>query len=253
MIDWPDNAEAIIEDLREHDYSWGAIAGHFGVSLGTLRKFAQSHGLMEKTRYTRRFTPEEDAEIRRRYVENDNIELIAKSLNRSVGVLRQRIYHHHPDLLNLRVARTSRVINKIGKENLAHFDPNYHEAVDKYMQSQIQAKADARAAAIAAKAARKNFMLHIAQQDINNGKKRNDAIFELRASGMDLQTIGSYFGITRERTRQIFDKIALQRAMAVSTNGSKLVHTVDQGAPDANVGTDTGPDITGEATFKNGN
>lgn len=216
IINWPADTKEIIEKMRANNYSWNDIALHFGCNVLTIRNKAiklNAHVAREQ----KRFTPEEDAELRRAYIDLEDLKVTAAKMGRSYGVIRQRLYHYHHDLMfTTRTSESQRAVNRYGKEVLSAFDENYERAAKKIKAAKIEAKSIARAQAIAAREQKLRSDFEIADKEIAQGKNRNEAIFELRASGINLEVIGNHFNITRERIRQIFDKVATNKAYAIA-------------------------------------
>lgn len=210
-IKWPENTKEIIDQMRANNYIWRDIGNHFSVAKSTIRHKAYQFGY--NFRAQNFFTPEEDIEIRRAYLAFEDFHHVAAKMNRKRGDLVQRIRRVHPDIINtIRTAASMVAVNRYGKETLQAIDTDYAVASKKLKKAREQAKATARVAAIKAKEAKVRIALQQADQDMANNKDRNEAIFELRVSGITLENIAKHFGITRERVRQIFDAVATKKA-----------------------------------------
>lgn len=209
---WPDDTAARIQNMRAVGAAWQEIADSFGANIASVRYQASKLGLSRRER--RLFTPDEDAIIRADYAAHVDVNVTAAKLNRSHGVIRQRIYHHHHDLVNgSRSCRGTRALKKFGVELLEH-GATPAEALDAVEARMIAARASARAAAIDAKRDHYNYSLKVMLDQIANGKPRNQAIFEARMTGLSLEKIARCFGLTRERIRQICDSSAFELAVA---------------------------------------
>lgn len=209
---WPEDTVERIENFRKMNASWAEIATDFGCSVATVRNKAVSLGLFQPSP-PRKFSPEEDAVIRADYATYVPVDETARKLNRSSGVIRQRLFHHHRDLLNsTRTGRGTRALKRYG---IALLDQGAtpDEAAAAVRTKLMAAKAVARVAAINASESRRDRMLTAMKEQIANGKPRNEAIFEARSYGCTLQEIASCFDITRERVRQICDAMAFEIAV----------------------------------------
>lgn len=209
---WPKDTAQRIQDARTLGATWQVIADGFGCSLATIRNKAIELGLLEP-KLVRRFTAEDDAILRADYLANADLEETAKKIGCSYGVLRQRIYNNHKDLLNtVRTSHGTKQLKRYGLGLLAH-GATADEAAKNLKSKIIAAKAAARVAAISAKERRSNQIIETMLADIAGGKDRNVAIFEARAMGVSLQRIADNFDITRERIRQICDAEAFRAAI----------------------------------------
>jgi hypothetical protein len=247
-IHWPEDTRETIERLRSGHYTWREIADHFGCNVNTIVEKYRTLvlGVPEKAKgEKRRFTPEEDAEIRRAYQNFEDLTVTAAKMGRRRGDIYQRILRVHPDLLNkIRKTTTQVLINQYGIDTVKNFDANLHEAATKLRAAKVQAKAEARVAAIEAKAKHYALNFTLADQAIANGEDRNEVIFQLRAQGISLEKIGSHFKVSRERIRQIFDAVSLKKSLVRQLNESRTVQGVGQAAAAPNGRTDDGPEST---------
>lgn len=208
---WPDDTAERIASLRSVGAVWEDIALSFGVSLSTIRDKAINLGLLTP-KAGRRFDAGEDAIIRADYLANADLKETANKLGRTYGDVRQRIFHHHKDLLNSgRTGRGTKALKRYGPGILAHGETP-DAAAQALKAKMIAAKVAARVAAQNAKAARRNFIVETMMNQIAEGRNRNQAIFEARACGVELVKIAEPLGITRERVRQICDATALEFA-----------------------------------------
>lgn len=191
--------------------SFEAIAKDFGVSFATLRNKAIALGIHTATP-RRRFTPGEDQVIRADYLAHIDIAITAAKLGRTCGAVRQRIFHYLKDLLKQgRTPRSWRALRQYGSSMLAH-GASPDEAARKVKEIVTAAKAHARAAALEAKAKRRQEHIDLMLEQIAGGRERDAAVFDARALGARLDDIGRAIGVTRERVRQICDHYALKTA-----------------------------------------
>jgi DNA-directed RNA polymerase sigma subunit (sigma70/sigma32) len=86
------------------------------------------------------------------------------------------------------------------------------EAALKVKEMVAAAKAQARAAALEAKARRRQERIDLMLEQIAKGRERDAAVFEARSLGAALEDIGRAIGVTRERVRQICDHYAFKVA-----------------------------------------
>jgi hypothetical protein len=173
----------------------------------------------------RRFTPEDDAVLRADYLANVDLYLTAAKIGCSEGVLRQRIYHFHPDIVNTgRTAAGTKALKRYGQGLLQH-GATPDEAAANLRQSIIEARTAAKVSAVTARINKKNQALDEMVAAIEGGKDRNEAIFEARMLSIGLEDIASRFGITRERVRQICDKVAFDKAVALKISEHGVSHS----------------------------
>ena len=76
----------------------------------------------------------------------------------------------------------------------------------------MAARAQARAAALEAKARRRQEHIDLMLEQIAKGRARDAAIFEARSLGAALEDIGRAIGVSRERVRQICNDYAFKAA-----------------------------------------
>lgn len=206
---WPEDTAERITKMRGDGMTWQQIATDFGVGFQTIRTRAQRLGILH-SKGARRFTSEEDQILRAEWIAYTPIEEIAAKLQRSSGVIRQRIYYHHGDLRGVRSQPVSLAVRRFGRDVLkASSDPV--KAAQITREAVLNAKAAARMAAINARNERRQRLLTEMLAAVPNG--RDDAIFAARAAGLELQAIGDALGITRERVRQIYHRVAFERAL----------------------------------------
>ena len=208
---WPADAAQRIKAARERGASFEAIAKDFGVSFATVRNKAIALGVHVAVP-RRRFTPEEDEIIRADYLAHVDIAITAAKLGRSWGAVRQRIFHYMKDLLKQgRTPRSWRVLRQYGSSMLEQ-GASPDEAALKVKEMVAAAKAQARAAALEAKARRRQERIDLMLEQIAKGRERDAAVFEARSLGAALEDIGRAIGVTRERVRQICDHYAFKVA-----------------------------------------
>ena len=209
---WPEDTADRIMNMRQMGASWLAIANSFGVDQNTIRKKAITLGLLVP-RKNRRFTASDDAIIRADYLAHADLEETARKIGCSYGVLRQRIFHNHKDLLRtVRTPASTRAINKFGIELLRH-GRTPQEAAKNIREKVVVAKAAARVAAINAKNRQREQVVSVMIEQVRNGKPRDEAIFGARSLGVTLERIAECFDLTRERIRQICDAQAFRMAL----------------------------------------
>jgi hypothetical protein len=208
---WPADAAERIKAARDRGESFTAIGADFGVSFAAVRNKAIALGL-HAAAPRRHFTPEEDAIIRADYVAHVDIAVTAAKLGRSWGAVRQRIFHYMKDLVGQgRTPRSWRVLRQYGASMLDH-GATPDEAAVKVKEMVVAARAQARAAALEAKARRRQERIDLMLEQIAAGRQRDAAVFEARALGASLEDIGRAVGVTRERVRQICDQHAFKAA-----------------------------------------
>lgn len=110
-----------------------------------------------------------------------------------------------------RTPRSWRTLRQYGSSMLAH-GASPDEAALKVREMVKTAKAQARAAALEAKARRRQERIDLMLEQIAGGRERDAAVFEARAHGAGLEDIGRAIGVTRERVRQICDSYAFKAA-----------------------------------------
>jgi len=179
----------------------------------------------------KRWRPEEDEYLRQEWLRHTPAQEIAKALIRSVGVIRQRIFHNHKDLHGKRVPGATRLVRKHGHAVLqAGGTPA--EAAAAMKAAKVLAYADAKASATKAKQARYEVALSVMRSAIANGGDRDMAIFVARAEGVRLEALGKEFKITRERIRQICEKVAFTISLeAQLKNSDERARLLDQSQP----------------------
>ena len=208
---WPSDTAERIRAARERGASFEAIARDFGVSFAALRNKAIALGV-HTALPRRRFSPEEDRIIRADYLAHVDVAVTAAKLGRSRGAVRQRIFHTMKDLLKQgRTPRSWRVLRQFGSSMLEH-GASPDEAALKVKELVTAAKSQARAAALEAKARRRQERIDLMLEQIAGGRERDAAVFEARALGAALEDIGRAIGVTRERVRQICDHYAFKAA-----------------------------------------
>lgn len=208
---WPPDAAARIKAARDRGASFEAIARDFGMSFAALRNKAIALGVHTAVP-RRRFSPEEDRLIRADYLAHVDVAVTAAKLGRSQGAVRQRIFHYLKDLLKQgRTPRSARALRQFGSAMLEH-GASPDEAALKVKEMVTAATAQARAAALEAKARRRRERIDMMLEQIAGGRERDAAVFEARALGAALEDIGRAIGVSRERIRQICDHYAFKAA-----------------------------------------
>lgn len=208
---WPADTKERIEKMRADGCTWEEVAVSLGCSLSSIRKKAASLGLLLATKYVR-YSAEDDAYIAEEWRRGMPVEVIAENLGRSCGSIRQRMFSNHKDLRGIRTTQGTIIVKKYGIDVL-RLGKTPDEAAKFAREAVLSSKAKARVAAIEAKEARRRSIIDKMNEQIAAGIPRNDAIFEARASGLELERIATVVGITRERVRQIYDQTAFTRAM----------------------------------------
>lgn len=142
----------------------------------------------------RRFTEVDDSIIRADYAAYVAVEDTAFKLQRSIGVIRQRLLH-----LNLhRDSRKARLANRFGVEVLALSDDPGE--IRRQLAERDQHE---RAALDSAQAAKVTAVIADMQRALDAGEDRGVAFKAAMLQGATLQAVGDQVGITRERVRQI--------------------------------------------------
>ncbi len=209
---WPEDTAERIMDMRQMGASWLAIAKSFGVDQKSIRSKAIKLGLLVP-RKNRRFTASDDVIIRADYLSQADLQETARKIGCSYGVLRQRIFHQHKDLLKtVRTPASSKAIKRYGMELLRQ-GRTPQEAAKNIREKVIVAKAAARVAAINAKNRQREQVVSVMIEQVRNGKPRDEAIFEARSLGVTLERIAECFDLTRERIRRICDAQAFRMAI----------------------------------------
>jgi DNA-directed RNA polymerase sigma subunit (sigma70/sigma32) len=113
------------------------------------------------------------------------------------------------------------VLRQYGSSMLAH-GASPDEAALKVKEMVTAAKAQARAAALEAKARRRQERIDLMLEQIAGGRERDAAVFEARSLGASLEDIGRAIGVTRERVRQICDNYAFKAATDRMVSGTVL-------------------------------
>lgn len=235
---WPKDFDDRVVKMRSEGATWPEIAKSFGCTHSAVYLRARARGLFE-ARKNRRFTHEDDELLRAAYIGQRDLEEVAREIGCSYGVLRQRLYHFHHDLVRTaRTPRGTKALKRFGCGLMEH-GATPDEAAQAIKVKMIEAKAAARSAAISAK--EKFFGQSIAtmHREIEAGKARNTAMFEARALGISLERIAGEFGLTRERVRQICDAeairiiaekdLACQRIAAAIRGGGRPPDIANQG------------------------
>lgn len=218
---WPRDTAARIERMLAAKNTWPQLAVSFGCSTSTIRNKAIDLGL-HAPKKCRRFTPEDDAILRADYIANVDLELTAQKIGCSYGVLRQRLHHHHRDLMGTGRSSHGTVALKRYGQGLLEHGATAGEAAANLRQKIIAARTAAKIAAVQARKTRRGHMLDDMILEIKGGKDRNTAIFEARMLGLHLEEIAGRFDITRERVRQICDEVAFDAAVKQQINGHAL-------------------------------
>jgi hypothetical protein len=224
---WPVDTAQRIKAARDRGASFEAIARDFGVSLAAIRNKAIALGV-HTTLPRRRFTPEEDRIIRADYLAHVDVGVTAAKLGRSWGAVRQRIFHHMKDLLKQgRTPRSWRVLRRYGPSMLEHGNTP-DEAARKVKELVAVAEGHARAAALEARAKRRQERIDLMLEQIAGGRERDAAVFEARVLGAAFEEIGRAVGLTRERVRQICDQYAFKTAAdRMAANATSAGHVAD--------------------------
>lgn len=153
----------------------------------------------------RPFTPDECSVITRRFLAYDNVADIAASIGRSENTLRQKILH-----LGLR--RDVRVTHMLRNELPDHVRQVLIDRGAEEFLHAARAHADElRAQDQHARVSVEEKMNHDASAILADKEtSRRDKMIAMREAGFSLTAIGSYFDLTRERVRQITDKVYIK-------------------------------------------
>ena len=208
--------------MRSEGKTWREIGENLGCLGQTIRvKAVTEFGFT--LRKNKKFTPEEDIEIRRAYLAMEDMDETAARLGRTKGDIYQRLLRKHKEVINtVRSAVGSKAIKRYGKEVLLSLDPDYGVAARKLKELMADAAAKAKEEAAAVRANKVKLEFESADARIAAGEDRNDLIFELRSLGLSLELIGQHFGITPERVRQVFRDGAVKRIVIDEVNKLKV-------------------------------
>lgn len=149
----------------------------------------------------RRFTPEEDAIIKADYTAYIPTLTIAHKLKRSEGVVRQRLL-----ALGLHRSHAVSILMRFAPEELrsqvqALGEKAFVEAVYEHRAKEQEAITQASNAEATIYQQRMDALVDEILAD--SGLKRSQKMIAMRAAGVTLEAVGSMYGITRERVRQI--------------------------------------------------
>jgi hypothetical protein len=180
------------------------------------RQIHKKTGYVRDVEISMRFTPEDDRIIAEEWGKNTHVNDIAAKLFRDAGTVRQRIIRLE---LPARNGALTRMRKRYGDDVMA-FGETPTQIVCKTREHVAEAMLIAKQTVAEAKRKVHRFTLDRLRQQIADGVRRNDAIFEARCAGLTLNTLGEEFGVTHERIRQLCLQVALERAMQLrATNG----------------------------------
>ena len=212
----PEDVIDQIMDLRDMGMVWREIGEAVGITMQTARNWAIAYGGYVEHTARKRFTPEDEAYIAKAYVEHVPVEEVADTLNRTFGVIRQKVLQLQRNgalASGERDPARTRLLRRYGAQALEAGDTP-SDALHKIAEAKRMAFANAMYEAQKAKTVFKQQAIEEMMADIAAGVDRNEAIFKARAKGVTLNEISECFNITRERVRQICTKqaeiIALQ-------------------------------------------
>jgi hypothetical protein len=218
---WPPDTAQRIKAARDRGASFETIAKEFSASSVAIRNKAIALGVHAAVP-RRRFRPDEDRIIRADYLAHVDIAVTAAKLGRSRGAVRQRIFHYMKDLLKQgRTPRSWRVLRQYGTSMLDH-GSTPDDAARKVRELVTAAQAQARTAALEARARRRQERIDLMLEQIAGGRERDAAVFEARALGASLDDIGRAIGLTRERARQICNQYAFKVAADRMANATAV-------------------------------
>lgn len=206
--------DKLITDMREVGMKWQAIADVFGINYQTVRKYAELLGLnLIEQRDVKRFTQEDVQYIIEAWTNYTPVEDMADKLGRSFGTVRQKIMQlQHNGTLGGRNPRGTMILKRYGREALAlGEDPD--EVFNKLKEANRKAFAAGLEQARLAKNKRTELAIAQMHKAIAAGIDRNIAIFNCRSEGVHLERIAQEFDITRERVRQICERVAMNMAI----------------------------------------
>lgn len=211
----PEDVIDRIMDLKDLGLTWVEVGETIGVSMATARIWGIQYGGYDPI-VRKHFTPEEIDYIIQAYGDHVPVEDMADKLNRSYGVIRQKVLKLQQlgRITTHRDAQRTRLLRRYGAQALqAGTDPS--DALHKIAEAKRIAFANAMNEAVKARTYFKQQAIEEMAADIAAGVDRNEAIFKARAKGVTLNEISDCFDITRERVRQICSKqaeiIALQK------------------------------------------
>lgn len=191
-----------IKDMRDSGLTWDQIGDSIGTSGLYARLKAIEYGIFTPNKMNY-FSHEDIQYIKKAWNDYVPVEDIADALNRSFGVIRQKIlFLQRNGEIESRDASKTRLLRQYGEKALS-MGATPKEAL--HAISVAKRKAFATAMKRARDARYHNRMTAIAnmKESIGKGMSRNEAIFNARAEGATLEQIASEFDLTKERIRQI--------------------------------------------------
>lgn len=182
----------------------------------------RSEALSASRRRWVRFTPQEKEFIRDAFFNHVPAENVAAQLDRSVGSIHQQWHYlrvelkqSNPDIKKFRHPSLTLALKKYGQDILM-LGGSPDETLRIVNERANVAKQEARDNANLRRLEGMRAAIAQMHADISAGKNRNEAIFDTLQSGikgLTLERLGEEFDLTRERIRQIANKVAFERSM----------------------------------------
>lgn len=168
--------------------------------------------VIESSYRIRRFSPEEDQQIAEQYLAYVPIATIARDLDRLEGVVRQRIHR-----LGLQRSPAIVLLMRWAPEHLKSQQPDVPErewiaAVYAWRAQQRKDEADAKAEDV--ERAHAERIARSAEIDADDDLDRNQKMKAKRLAGLTLEEIGEQYHLSRERVRQITDRVYEQQPVS---------------------------------------
>ena len=184
----------------------GVAAHYAGLTSGHARGFTGLVFVRQKGLPMRFFTPQDLAKLVKMHGDYVSDKEMAKSLGRSVGVIRQKIFH-------MKLRRRPYVTGYLARGVPPHVEKVLREeGPDAFLRAVRiwRAEEDAEIKRLSREADEEDEAA--AMEDVHvimarNDLTRREKIIACRELGLTLEFTGELFGITRERVRQINDPL----------------------------------------------
>lgn len=149
-----------------------------------------------KGKSIKRMSDQDKAIIEDMWANYVHTEVIAETVGRSEGVIRQYILRHCPPRNGSIIHALKRSPDHIKRVLFERGEEEFLRVLDKWEKATVRTKTQETQDHIRARMVGKTF----------EGMSRNDIMRKKRRMGMTLQAIGDEYGITRERVRQITER-----------------------------------------------
>ncbi len=204
----------LMKDMKEAGMTWKEIGAALGVSFSTISNWVNLLELRKPLEYERTpFSEEEMEYIKTAWAAYVPLEDMADKMGRTYGTLRQKVlWMQRANKLSGRSHYGTRIYKKYGA-SLLEEGVNVEDLHHKLADAKVAAFSAAKTQAKNAKTKRVNLAIQQMKKNIEEGMDRNMAIFRCRAEGVTLEILGAEFNITRERIRQLCDKVAADMAV----------------------------------------